>query len=78
MALADTFMWSRQRKVFGKPLIDQPVIRNKLAASVAQLESVQCYNDALTYDMVKTKGGAVGTKLAGPIAMLKFQSGDGQ
>lgn len=74
MALADTFMWARQRKVFGKPLIDQPVIRNKLAQAVASLESVQSYNEALTYDMVKTKGGAVGPRLAGPIAMLKFQT----
>jgi len=33
-AVADTFMWARQRKIFGKSLIDQPVIRYKLAAAV--------------------------------------------
>mmetsp|Transcript_73342 Transcript_73342/g.237198 ORF Transcript_73342/g.237198 Transcript_73342/m.237198 type:complete len:518 (-) Transcript_73342:83-1636(-) len=73
-AIADTFMWARQRKVFGKPLIDQPVIRNKLASSVAALESVQSYNEALTYDMIKSKDGPVGQRLAGPIAMLKYQT----
>jgi len=73
-AIADTFMWARQRKVFGKPLIDQPVIRNKLASSVAALESVQSFNEALTYDMIKSKDGPVGQRLAGPIAMLKFQT----
>mmetsp|Transcript_48116 Transcript_48116/g.148518 ORF Transcript_48116/g.148518 Transcript_48116/m.148518 type:complete len:517 (+) Transcript_48116:95-1645(+) len=73
-AIADTFMWARQRKVFGKPLIDQPVIRNKLASSVAALECVQTYNEALTYDMINSKDGPVGQRLAGPIAMLKFQT----
>lgn len=73
-ALADTFMWAKQRKVFGKPLIDQPVIRNKLASSFAALESVQSLNEVLTYDMCKTKGGPVGQRLAGPIALLKYQT----
>mmetsp|Transcript_11500 Transcript_11500/g.20347 ORF Transcript_11500/g.20347 Transcript_11500/m.20347 type:complete len:516 (+) Transcript_11500:69-1616(+) len=73
-ALADAFMWARQRKVFGKPLIDQPVIRNKLASSVAAMESVQSYSEVLTYDMGKSKDGPVGQRLAGPIAMLKYQT----
>jgi alkylation response protein AidB-like acyl-CoA dehydrogenase/predicted heme/steroid binding protein len=73
-ALADTFMWAKQRKIFGKLLIDQPVIRNKLASAVAAMESVHAFNEALTYDMCKTKGGAVGQRLAGPIALLKYQA----
>jgi len=73
-ALADTFMWSRQRKIFGKSLIDQPVIRNKLAASAASLETLQAFLETVTYDMCKTKGGAVGDRLAGPIAMLKYHT----
>eukprot|EP00440_Ansanella_granifera_P038488 gb/GFBE01041764.1/.p1 GENE.gb/GFBE01041764.1/~~gb/GFBE01041764.1/.p1 ORF type:complete len:519 (+),score=146.38 gb/GFBE01041764.1/:1-1557(+) len=73
-ALADAFMWARQRKVFGKPLIDQPVIRNKLASSVAALESMQAYSEVLTYDMGKSKDGPVGQRLAGPIALFKYQT----
>jgi len=73
-AVADTFMWARQRKIFGKSLIDQPVIRYKLAASIASLESLTTFLEAVTYDMCKTKGGAVGDRLAGPIAMLKYQT----
>eukprot|EP00747_Dinoflagellata_sp_TGD_P211522 gnl/TRDRNA2_/TRDRNA2_84761_c0_seq1.p1 gnl/TRDRNA2_/TRDRNA2_84761_c0~~gnl/TRDRNA2_/TRDRNA2_84761_c0_seq1.p1 ORF type:complete len:520 (-),score=130.03 gnl/TRDRNA2_/TRDRNA2_84761_c0_seq1:123-1682(-) len=73
-ALADAFMWAAQRKVFGKPLIEQAVIRNKLSSSAAALESVQAYLDAITYDMSVSKDGPVGTRLAGPIAMLKYQS----
>lgn len=73
-AVADAFMWANQRKIFGKLLIEQAVIRNKLASSAAALECVQAYLEAITYDMCKTKEGAVGSKLAGPIAMLKYQS----
>jgi len=73
-ALTDTFMWSKQRSIFGKLLIDQPVIRNKLADSAAALEALQTHMDAVTYDMCKTKGGAVGQRLAGPIALLKYNA----
>jgi len=73
-ALTDTFMWAKQRKIFGKALIEQPVIRNKLASAVASLECIQAYAESLTYDMCKTKGGASGQRLAGPIAMLKYQT----
>eukprot|EP00037_Helgoeca_nana_P032973 m.416177 g.416177 ORF g.416177 m.416177 type:complete len:522 (-) comp29864_c0_seq1:200-1765(-) len=73
-AITDSFLWAKQRKIFGKTLIDQPVIRNKLAGAVAALESVQAYNEALTYDMCVAKDGPLGRRLAGPIAMLKYQS----
>lgn len=32
--LEDCFLWAKQRIVFGKPLLNQPVIRNKLAHMV--------------------------------------------
>jgi alkylation response protein AidB-like acyl-CoA dehydrogenase len=73
-ALVDTFMWTQQRAIFGKKLIDQPVIRNKLAHATTALESIQAYIEAITYDMCKTKGGAVGERLSGPIAMLKYSA----
>lgn len=34
IAVEECFKWANQRKVFGKRLIDQPVIRNKLAGMV--------------------------------------------
>lgn len=71
-AIADAFLWARQRKIFGKQLIDQPVIRAKLAASASALEAVQAFNEAITYDM--SRSSPLGTRLAGPIAMLKFQT----
>lgn len=73
-ALAETVMWATQRNIFGKKLIDQPVIRNKLANAGCLLESTQAYIEAVTYDMKMTKGGAVGPRLAGPIAMMKLRA----
>lgn len=73
-ALTDTFLWARQRKIFGKLLIEQPVIRNKLAQAVAALESVQAYNEAVTYDAGTSKEGFVSERLAGGIALLKYQT----
>ena len=58
---------ANQRKVFGKRLIEQPVIRNKLAAAVASLEALQTYSESITYSMCNLKEGPLGTTLAGPI-----------
>lgn len=73
-ALADTFMWAKQRKIFGKQLMDQPVIRNKLASAGAALESVHTFMESVTYDMIHTEHGPHNESLAGPIALLKYQS----
>lgn len=73
-ALADTFMWARQRKIFGKALIDQPVIRNKLAEAASELESVHALMESVTYDMCNIEHGPHNDRLAGPIAMLKYKA----
>eukprot|EP00658_Telonema_sp_P-2_P040992 TRINITY_DN29311_c0_g2_i2.p1 TRINITY_DN29311_c0_g2~~TRINITY_DN29311_c0_g2_i2.p1 ORF type:complete len:300 (+),score=104.56 TRINITY_DN29311_c0_g2_i2:104-1003(+) len=73
-AFADALMWAKQRKVFGKPLVGQPVIRNKLANSAAVLESTWAYLEAVTFDMCLAKGGPLNPRMAGPIAMLKYQA----
>lgn len=73
-AVADAFMWAVQRKVFGKPLIEQAVIKHKLANSAAALESVCSYMDAVTYDMNNSEGGPLSERLGGLIAMLKYQA----
>jgi alkylation response protein AidB-like acyl-CoA dehydrogenase len=35
LVVEECFKWAMQRKVFGKPLISQPVIKNKLAHMIA-------------------------------------------
>ncbi len=43
--------WCHQRQVFGKPLLNQPVIRYKLAAMIARVESVQNWLENVTFQM---------------------------
>lgn len=43
--------WTTQRKVFGKPLHSQAVIRSKLAGMISRAESVQNWLENVTYQM---------------------------
>ena len=43
--------WATQRKVFGKPLIQQAVVRAKLAAMIARTEAIQNWLENITYQM---------------------------
>jgi alkylation response protein AidB-like acyl-CoA dehydrogenase len=43
--------WTSQRKAFGKPLHSQAVIRSKLAAMIARVESIQSWLEIITYQM---------------------------
>jgi alkylation response protein AidB-like acyl-CoA dehydrogenase len=43
--------WISQRKAFGKPLASQAVIRSKVAAMIARVESVQSWLENITHQM---------------------------
>jgi len=43
LIVEECMRWAHQRKVFGKPLINQPVIRAKLAAMIYKVEGLQAY-----------------------------------
>ncbi|KAI8877387.1 acyl-CoA dehydrogenase NM domain-like protein [Backusella circina FSU 941] len=73
LIIEECFKWANQRKVFGKRLIDQPVIRNKLASMVAQLEACENWLENITYQMCNMPYLEQSVKLAGPIALLKYQ-----
>jgi len=60
--------------VFGKKLISQPVIREKLARMVSKLEAHQAWLESLTYQMMMMNHMEAFMKLAGPIALLKMYS----
>ena len=72
--IEDCFKWAKQRKVFGKALIDQPVIRFKLASMVSQLESVWSWLESITHEMNKMDFKDRQAKLGGPTALLKYQA----
>eukprot|EP00455_Lapot_gusevi_P057456 TRINITY_DN97_c0_g1_i1.p2 TRINITY_DN97_c0_g1~~TRINITY_DN97_c0_g1_i1.p2 ORF type:complete len:217 (-),score=101.56 TRINITY_DN97_c0_g1_i1:260-910(-) len=74
LAVEECFKWAHQRKVFGKPLIEQAVIRNKLAQMVAQTEAVQNWLENITYQMNQMSYKEQSEKLAGIIALCKLQA----
>lgn len=57
--------WASQRKVFGKPLHSQAVIRAKLAAMISRVESAQCWIENITYQMNLMNYKEQADKLAG-------------
>jgi len=73
LMVEECFKWAMQRKVFGKRLIDQPVIRFKLGQMAAEVESIHSWLEDVTYQMTKMTPKEESTLLAGPIAMLKYQ-----
>jgi len=47
----ECFKWANQRQVFGKKLIELPVIRNKFAKMISQCEAGQAWLESVTYQM---------------------------
>jgi len=72
LATEETFKWSMQRKVFGKPLVEQPVIREKLAQMFAGLES----STAMLYEVTHAMNlkGPLSADIGARIALLKYYS----
>ena len=63
--------WVNQRKVFGKPLSSQAIVRSKLAQMIARVESAQAWLENVTYQMTHMNYKQQSTHLAGQIAFLK-------
>merc|ERR1719401_1032557 len=66
----EVFKWAMQRKVFGTRLVEQPVIREKLAQMFAGLESCT----AMLYDVTHNMNikGPQSADMGGRIALLKY------
>ncbi|KAK4188019.1 acyl-CoA dehydrogenase/oxidase [Podospora australis] len=68
----ESLKWAHQRIVFGKRLIDQPVIRQKLAKMIALCESHQSWLETITYQMCHMAYAEQAKHMGGPIALLKM------
>ena len=71
--VAECYRWAIGRKAFGKRLIDQPVIRYKLAEMSAMLECLESWLESITVQMDSMSVMDQFEKLAAPIALMKFQ-----
>lgn len=65
MVCEECFKWASQRKVFGKTLISQPMIRFKLAQMIAEVESVHSMLEDVTFQMTKMSEEEIHQYLAG-------------
>lgn len=72
--ISDCFKWATQRHAFGKPLIQQPVLRMKLARMAGVIESSHAMLENCTYQMDTMPYEEQVMKLGGPIALLKYQA----
>ena len=61
--------WSSQRKVFGKPLNSQAVVRAKLAAMISRVESAQHWLESITYQMTHMSYKEQADYLAGYVSL---------
>lgn len=50
-SIEDVVNHAKRRKAFGKPLIDQPVVRYKIATMARQVEALTAYMEATVYQM---------------------------
>ena len=73
--VAECYRWAIQRKAFGKRLVDQPVIRYKLAEMSAMVECLEGWLESVTYQMDQMTPMEQFEKLSATIALMKFQFG---
>lgn len=72
MCTEETFKWAMQRKVFGKALVEQPVIREKLAQMFGGIEACSLMLYDVTYQM--NSMGPQSAEIGSKIALLKYQT----
>ncbi|KAJ7475784.1 acyl-CoA dehydrogenase/oxidase [Mycena latifolia] len=77
IVVEECIKWSTQRKVFGKPLSSQAVVRQKLAGMISRVESCQSWLENITFQMTRMSAKEQAQQLAGQIAFLKMHATKG-
>lgn len=75
VALSTAFEYVMKREAFGKTLMDQPVVRHRLAKAGAQLESQWAWVEQFVYQMTQLPKAKADAELGGLTALCKAQSG---
>jgi acyl-CoA dehydrogenase len=74
VALAEAFKYCMKREAFGQPLMNQPVVRHRLAKAGALLETQWSWVEAFVYQMLKLPKDVADAKLGGLTALAKAQA----
>ena len=75
VALSAAFGYCLKREAFGKTLMDQPVVRHRLAKAGAGLESQWAWMEQFVYQMSKLTKAEADAELGGLTALAKAQAG---
>ena len=75
VALSAAFQYCLQREAFGKVLMEQGVVRHRLAKAGALLESQWAWVEQFVYQMTKLKKTEADAELGGLTALAKAQAG---
>lgn len=75
VALAAAMEYVLKREAFGKALIEQPVVRHRLAKCGAMLESQWAWVEQFVYQMTKLPKTTADVELGGLTALAKAQAG---
>jgi acyl-CoA dehydrogenase len=74
-ALSAAFEYCMKREAFGMALMDQPVVRHRLAKAGAQLESHWAWVENFVYQMTQMSEQRANMELGGLTALAKAQAG---
>jgi acyl-CoA dehydrogenase len=75
VALSAAFEYCMKREAFGKTLMEQPVVRHRLAKAGAELETLQAWNEQFLYQMTQLTKEEADVKLGGLTALAKAKAG---
>lgn len=75
VALSSAMAYVLKREAFGKTLIEQPVVRHRLAQAGAELEMMQAWLESMLYSVSKLSKAEADKRLGGLTALLKAKSG---
>lgn len=75
VALSSAMAYVLKREAFGKPLIEQPVVRHRLAKAGAELEMMQAWLESMLYATTQLSKAEADTRLGGLTALVKAKAG---
>lgn len=75
VALSTAVEYAMKREAFGKTLMDQPVVRHRIAKAAADLETLQSWIFEFVYQLNHLSKEQADEKLGGPTALLKAKAG---
>ncbi len=75
VALSSAFAYVMKREAFGKTLIEQPVVRHRLAKAGAELEALQAWVEQFLYQMTQLTKEEADIRLGGLTALAKAKAG---